>query len=287
MGDFRQQPRLGINVSVSTTRAISGTVALINGAVSFGMQTSGGSYVVTASAAGATTGIQSISAGTTRITSGTVVLNSGGGISFGITGNSISAQFVPITFWDNSRWFPGPCAAGSEYTSTANSQTLPIGALFQRVEIGAPIAATRLELVFGGATDAKKIVSCALGTWSITPGQYMFGLATASSTIAVGIYTMTGSTANLVSSASRTFTIAGTAETRVAGWTAPDATYMGAPGGATYAHYWADGTFTAATLPTSSVHISDIRQTIQWVSTTPLPPLLGVQLNVPYFQIIA
>lgn len=280
MGNSNQAPRIGVNLSAGTTRALTGTVVLSNaGGLRFGAQLSNSSYVITASA-GISAGLQSISAGATRVTSGAAVLSHGGGVSFGISGgNTITADPFRISYWDNGRFYDGACEQASAYTASNDQATAPIGALFQRVEFQAPMRATRIDL--------ERNVSFSIpASWDITPGQYMIGIATTSNSVSFGVYTMTGSTAYLVSMASRTDAPGNPIGLR--GWSVPGGqTDMQAVGGNTGVYYWADGTYMYQTLPTSSVHITDIRQTLAGVNVNGLTLFnhLNVGLNVPYFQL--
>lgn len=78
----------GVNIIAAGTQTAGNTQTVLfqnSNGVSFGMS---GSNVVTASVAG----IKSVSAGTTRLTNGELVLSNANGVSFGVNGNTVTAS---------------------------------------------------------------------------------------------------------------------------------------------------------------------------------------------------
>jgi len=131
MGQGFPNQRVGVNLGAGTGTALTGTVVLSNSNnVSFGMQTTtGGSFVVTASAtAAAQTGISALSAGTTQATSGTVSFSNANGVSFGIDGNTITASVAAQTAATGiSGISAGTTQATSGTVSFANSNGVSFG----------------------------------------------------------------------------------------------------------------------------------------------------------------
>lgn len=112
-------------------------------------------------------------------TSGTVQFSNANGVSFGLAGGTMTASvssavgLAQISFWDGS-------ALKHNNVQTVETTRL----LFQRIHIAAPIAATRAQLMMHVSNS-----SSAGGTVAFS----------------FGVYTMSGSTASLASSASRTW----------------------------------------------------------------------------------
>jgi hypothetical protein len=254
MGDNRQFPRIGINISAAGAMGSSSVVTFSNAnSISFGIDTA--STMTASVAAGLSVAIQSISAGTTRVTSGEAVFSNSNAISFGANGQTITAALPKISFWNNSA---GP-AISQSWTGDSGGSNLHL----QRVTFGLPIDATRADIIALGATtwsigiytmsgstaslassgsatasDAGGTTfvwkSMALGTWSITPGDYLVGM------IASG-----GATAKVMG----VFFGDGFNSTN----------FLGVPGGGSYSSYFAEGLYSTgvASLP-ASIHVSDI-----------------------------
>ena len=167
--------RRGLNLSAGTGLAQTGTVVFSNSnGVTFGMQTSGSSHVITASATGGiTNAIQSLSAGTTRITSGQAVLANSNGFSFGVNGQTITVRRPTLSYWDNHY----PLAGAASIPGESSTLNLTI----QRASFALPLTATRADLVMSMLVD---------------------GSTAGSVTFALGIYTFAGSTASSASSSS-------------------------------------------------------------------------------------
>lgn len=91
MGQGFPSQRLGVNISAGTGLAQTGTVVLSNSnGITFGMQLSASSLVITGSVGGGA----AISAGTTQMTAGTAVFSNSNGISFGLNGSTLTAQYA-------------------------------------------------------------------------------------------------------------------------------------------------------------------------------------------------
>jgi len=164
------QDRIGVAVTIGTqTIAMTGSLVFSNSnGVSFGLQESASSYVMTMSASNVGAGgLGSISAGTQQATSSQVVFANSNGVSFGVNGSTITAQSKQISLWSNNR------AGGNK---DAQNGVLSL----QRVAFGARLDATRADLIGSIATTIA------------TDGTYG---------ISLGMYTLSGSTASLVSSA--------------------------------------------------------------------------------------
>lgn len=171
MGQGFPNQRIGVNVSVGGALAQSGTVVLSNSNnVSFGVGTSASSMVITLSVAQ----LGGISAGTALASTGTISFSNANGISFGLNGQTLTASLVRI-----SRFEPGDDMVAPN-ALVAASTTLNLS--FQRVTVPLAISATRIEMLMNLTVVAS------------TAGSY---------TLSFGIYTMSGSTANLASSGSR------------------------------------------------------------------------------------
>jgi hypothetical protein len=126
-------------------------------------------------------------------TSGTVQFSNANGVSFGLAGGTMTASvssavgLAQISFWDGS-------ALKHNNVQTVETTRL----LFQRIHIAAPIAATRAQLMMHVSNSSS------------AGGTVAFSFA---------VYTMSGSTASLASSASRTWaynsTLAGNSYTDI------------------------------------------------------------------------
>lgn len=170
--------RRGLNVSAGTGLAQTGTVVFSNSnGVTFGMQTSASSYVITMSAVTAITAIQSISAGTTRVTNGEAVFGDSNGLSFGIDGQTLTATPSKLSYWDNH--YP----LGGALSIPGASSTINLS--LQRASFAWPIDVTRADVAM-----------------SMT----LAGSTAGSLTLSMAIYTFGGSTASSVSSSSAAFT---------------------------------------------------------------------------------
>jgi hypothetical protein len=186
MGGTFANVRPGLAISAGTGSVSIGGVSFLNsGSVTWGGSLSASSLIVTASVstvAGAAGGIGSISAGTTQITTGGAVLSNSNGISFGVSGQSITAQVGTIHYWDNS------------VRQAVNPLPIqPQGVLgLQRVSFGAPMAFTRGEVLI-----AEQVIQNAVGGAG----------ATATGSFSLLMYTLTGQSANLASSATFTFPV--------------------------------------------------------------------------------
>lgn len=172
-------PRFGVNLSAGTGLCTTGTALFASGpSIGVGMLTTStnASFTVTLSVAG----IGSLSAGTTQITSGQVVLSNSNGFSFGANGQTITAQYAGVPMleipvgWgmDNAFVVPGNSTAGG----SSNLRLQRISAL---LSMQATIANIPMAIGF-------------LNTGStLEQGSY---------TISIAAYTMSGSTASLASS---------------------------------------------------------------------------------------
>lgn len=164
-------------LAAGTQTATSGTVVFANSnLVTFGMSDS--SQVTASIPAGATaTGnLGGIAAGTQTVTAGTVIFSNANGVSFGLDNSTVTASVVggagaaKISYWDNT----------IVPTDTIN-MFFASRTIFQRVAFAHPIDATRMDLVMSWNSGTTNNSST-------------------NATMVVGIYTMTGSTANQVSS---------------------------------------------------------------------------------------
>jgi len=186
-------PRLGLALAAGTGSTAFPTVALSNSpTVTFGAQFSASSIIITATApvAGISTAIQSISAGTTQITTGQAVLSNSAGVLWGANGRTITAGVPQVSVWQNHP------AASSNVKLPMQSNISNV--FLNRVSLFNPIAATRaiLTAFLGNASNG---------------GAY---------TLQLGIYTLNHSTASLASTASITvaWNGTGTNTTDVAAW---------------------------------------------------------------------
>lgn len=157
-------PRQGLVVAAGSGSITSGVVSFANsGGVSWGASASASSTVITASAAAGLPAIQSISAGTTLISSGEVILQNSN-IVFGMSGQTVTAHLPTVLYWNNNAQF-----RGQTLSTDSNGTNLWL----IRESIVLPVSATRADLIMSGG-----------------------------STISLGFYTMSGSTASLASSGS-------------------------------------------------------------------------------------
>ena len=166
----------GVGISAGTLRADSGTVMFSNSnGVSFSFSSQDSSDVsLIISAAGGGQGIQAISAETTLASSGEVVFGANA-ISFGVNGQTITAGFTKVHYWDNR----------VPIQADVNGAQPAIGRpLVQVVSFPHPIDATRADVMvsIGGVSNSA-----------------------ASFTLLLGLYTLAGSTASLLISTSAGF----------------------------------------------------------------------------------
>lgn len=287
MGQGFPNQRNGIAMSAGTGIAQSGTVVFSNSNnVTFGAQISASSFVITATAAV----LGSISAGTTQITSGQVVLSNSNGISFGANGQTITAQLPSISYWDNRfqegaqsavlsssapnlslqiASFALPIAATradmfarlTVVGSTAGSYTISMGIYTMSGSTASRASSSSVAVtwnsgtsnavsLYGGQSDIR-YRSVPLGTWNISPGNYMIGV----------IYSISG--------------VAGTTGSMsVYGAIGANLNTIAVPGGGAQSAYFADGLYTTGTaaLP-ASIHLSDIAQTFT-ASSVEMQPYL-------------
>jgi hypothetical protein len=165
MGDHRQLPRIGVNISASGALALSQTVFFKNAnGFLFGISSSGTGTAYTITAAAGAGGL-AISAGSTLASSGQLVFGNGGGINFGVSGSTITAQVASISVWDNMQ--------GPGVVPDASSIYL------HRAVLSRGISATRADVVVSLGSNVGS--------------QY---------TMSLGVYTMSGTVASLASSAS-------------------------------------------------------------------------------------
>lgn len=162
--------RLGVNVSAGTGLALTGTVVLSNSnGVTFGMQTSASSYVVTASVVAQAVG--AISAGTTLASSGTIVLSDSNGFSFGVAGQTVTATY--------------------ERRVTAFSQWAEFGTNFSISNASLSIQKMSIPMHLSAS---QAVILMDLSGNSGSSGAL---------TVSMAFYTLSGSTASLATSASR------------------------------------------------------------------------------------
>lgn len=165
--------RFGVNVSAGTLQANTGTVVFSNSnGLTFGMSVGSSSAIITASGAGLGNAIQSLSAGTTQITSGEAVLSNSNGIAFGVSGQTVTAGFVGVRYWNNFHQGDMEAARPNIESSTNNLSLQP--ACMMR-----PLTATRADMFMM---------------------MSMTGSTAGSFTISLAAYTLTGATAVLASS---------------------------------------------------------------------------------------
>jgi hypothetical protein len=193
----------GVNLIAagSQTANSTGTVVFSNSnGISFGMSNSS---VVTATCAD----VKSISAGTTRATNGEVVFSNSNGVSFGVNGNTVTAQMPQLTYFEPYQWLTGqnlqagsvilqPISVPMQISATqadvmisinnAANQGLSIAMSFGLYTYSASTANSvstasagySYNSTLGGASsatnyDSQRYYSINLGTWNLTPGQYL------------------------------------------------------------------------------------------------------------------
>lgn len=161
--------RLGLQISAGTGLFSRGSLVLSNSnGISFGVANSASSLVITATVAG-----NQISAGAASVSNGTIVFSNSNNITFGMIGSTVTAQTVGTYSLVQG---PFPNAQGGIGVSS-------VTAYVQRIMIPFYFNATSLGI---------------LGSCVTILG------APPNLTINFGVYTMTGSTASLVTSASTT-----------------------------------------------------------------------------------
>lgn len=164
--DFANQ-RLGVNISVGTGLAQTGTVVLSNSnGISFGVQLSASSYVITANHFD----INGIIAGTQTATNGSVSFANSNGITFGMSNSSvITARLVNVSLLDN----PGKAVwVANAVTGSSNAVNLSVQRFY------APFQMSATELDFLGALT---VVGSTAGSMTISAAVYTFSGSTASS----------------------------------------------------------------------------------------------------------
>src|SRR5882672_1951793 len=273
--------REGLAISAGSGSVQTGWVSLANSnGVSFGAQLSAGSLVITASAQTIAGGVASYSAGSTQITSGTAVLSNVSGILFGVNGQTITAALAGIQYWDNSLPLQRLVAPDGTSHQILGVQRVSIGLpltvtrgdlLFQISNLGALSAPTTVNwslslLVYtfnrstlslassgtvtgayvapggGAAGGAVGFVSMSLGTWVMTPGEYVLGTLARGGTSIVSISSLTNFTVNC------------------AGSKLPSTILN--PGGGNFSPYVAVGTYASTTsVAPNSFQLSEIVQT--------------------------
>lgn len=193
-------------IAAGSQTASTGTVVFSNSnGVTFGMS---GSTRVTASV----DAVRSISAGTSNATGSQVVFSNSNGISFGANGATMTAQMPSLSFIQNLK--AGPGVAINQFTTSSLSMqriSFPFQLNATRMDMvfnisnsssaGASIqvrvglytmSASTASLASSGSrsfaynstlagssyTDVSgaRYKSVTLGTWSITPGEYLFGM---------------------------------------------------------------------------------------------------------------
>ena len=126
--------------------------------------------------AGAQAAIKSISAGLQRATEGQVVFSNSNAFSFGLNGSTVTARLPSVSHFDNQAG--APTFANSVATNSAAPNVS-----FQRFSVPLNLTATQLDYLAHLTVAASQAYS---------------------STMAVVLYTMNGSTAGSISSASGT-----------------------------------------------------------------------------------
>lgn len=263
MGQGFAGPRAGVNVSAGTAGtelAQSGTVVFSNANnVTFGMTQSASSYVVTASGAVP------------------YVFSNSNAISFGTNGSTVTAKLPTVSYWDNRYPLNANAAATNSAAANLSMQriSLPFGMSATRADVlghltvaGSNVGTYTMSLgiyTMSGSTaslassgtvtagwngvgatnqvgaylgqSGTRWRSITLGTWNMTPGEYMLGFMLSQ----VGVVGTTGS-----------WTIFGNSSIAIGA----------APGGGNVADYFDDGIYSAATgaFP-ASMHVTQIVQT--------------------------
>lgn len=265
MGQGFAAPRFGVNIQAGTAPLCSTGTAVFSssGGFDFGMLTTStnNSFTVTANLVG---NVDSISAGTTRITSGEIVFSNSNGFSFGVSGQNVTAQYDSVVYWDNELPLPTLQAFSSGTTNATNLW-------FQRVSFLQSIIATRFDQVVGLATQIGAVTQ-------EFPATYTLGLAA---------YTMSGSTASLASS--DTVSVSWTSAATAAGTTTATSVANGQTG-----TQWRSLALRSWSLTPGEylfgyiLSISDASSTSQYAWSIRVPNEAGTILvpgggNLPYF----
>jgi len=256
-------------ISAGTQSISTGTMVFSNSnGVTFGMS---GSSRITASYSQSTApnAIAINAAGS--VTAGTVVFSNSNNVTFGLNGSTVTAtaSFAAggnaLSFWENG-------VGGGTFSTVLNASSMTV----DRLWITGSLAATVfVKHAIYGASDAAGPTaisvwhSTAIGTFNMTPGEYLIahvmsysnaGNRTVSATGFVAVYTMGGSTASLASSGSqsKTFVLANNALGTLS------ATFVGfgsAVGGVQQASYFYSGAVSTNT-PPASFHLTNITATL-------------------------
>lgn len=118
-----------------------------------------------------------ISAGTASMSAGQVVFSNSNGISFGLSGSTVTAQMPAVSYWDNLGQLPPSVQVAAVTDST---QTGAVS--FERVRVGSQIFATRLDV----------LANLSATQFTSTAGYQLY----------VGIFTLNASTASIASTGS-------------------------------------------------------------------------------------
>jgi hypothetical protein len=210
MGQGFPNQRIGINLGAGTGTARTGTVVLSNSNnVTFGMATTtGGSFVITASA---TNPGVAISAGTAVASTGTVSFSNANGVSFGLNGQTLTASvgytypdfenisyhaisnvtnltalserpfFIPFHLpyylaWNRFAW------EGSRSTSGSNSFSMTVGIYTlvdsQTMSLLGSFSASFSNTATASVSGIRQflITGVATAMSALTPGPYVLGL---------------------------------------------------------------------------------------------------------------
>jgi hypothetical protein len=277
------QPGTPFGISANTQSVSTGTVVFsASNGISFGLS---GSSQFTASAAF----VESISAGSTNAVGNQIVFSNSNGISFGANGATVTAELPAVSYWDNlllETMYTGITNGGTSAVSFQRVSLMRMSATrldaIAHISMGGVAAATYSMLAalytFAGSSahtvsSASQSISwnatttasaasnlggqsrtrwrsMAIGTWNITPGEYMLGFQmffTAPSAIITASFVGGGG--------------AGTA-----------AQTLFAAGGGAYSAYFADGAFNSSTsgMPVS-IQLSNIIQTGSGVNVLAQP----------------
>lgn len=237
-GDILKTVGLGLSVGTALaqtgTVVLSNSNSVSFGIATYA---SGVIVTMSASGGGLTAAIQSISAGSTRITSGQAVFSPSGGISFGANGQTITAGFSKVSSWDNrlglikddiqlmqagilhinALHFDNPIdatradfvghlsvvgsASGSYsvsfglYTLNGSTASLASSALLSASWNSG--STTSAASIYGGQSDFRWR-SVTLGTWAITPGEYILAsvLSTGGDTNSIPRFRFAGAESN-------------------------------------------------------------------------------------------
>ena len=222
----------GVNIIAAGTQTANttGTVLFSNSnGITFGMSDSS---VVTASHNGLTVGIQSISGGTTRATSGEVVFSNSNGISFGVNGQTMTAKMPSVTYYEPIQWITGQNLNNgtmfmqpvlvpfqisatranflvhvSNSSSAGGTVTFSVGMYTLNGSTASLASSASRTMGYNSTAAASSYThmsgtrywSVDLGTWNMTPGQYMLAAWLSASTSGTsGTYSVFGRTANTV-----------------------------------------------------------------------------------------